>query len=82
MNTERLMLKGRKAELDAKACELVLNINANAEAARALLALAGIAPPDKLKLNDALINLKEAFNQQQELGKVRTELAQIEERLA
>lgn len=82
MSTDRLMLKGRKAELDAKACELVLKINGNAEAVRALLTMAGIESPDKLKLNEALSNLNEAKTQQDELNAVRKELAQIEERLA
>lgn len=82
MNTERLMLKGRKAELNPLANELILKINANAEAARALLNMAGLVPPDKLDLNGASINLNEAIELQRELNDVRKELTQIEERLA
>lgn len=81
MNTDRLMLKGRQSELCALGNELILKINANAEAARALLNMAGLIPPDKLDLNGALINLSEALELQRELNDARKELTQIEDRL-
>lgn len=82
MNPERLIQKGRQAELKVLKLDLVLKIEANLRAAKVLLAMVGISPVEKVDIGGAAQQLNEANELKRELNEVLTELKTIDEALA
>jgi hypothetical protein len=82
LNTERAILKGRLSDLKLRKMELMTAAGANIKAVKNALAAASVTPIEKIDLEGAMVNLKEAVAQKHELAGVLEQIAAIEAELA
>lgn len=81
MNPERAVLKGHLSDLKTQKLDLDLKIDANIKAAKALLAGASITPIDRIDLDGAVVNLKEAADLKKQRTDVMKKITTIEQEL-
>lgn len=81
MNTERAILKGHLSDLKERKMKLELQIDANIKAAKVLLAGSSVTPIDRIDIEGAYINLKEAAELKQKRAQAVADIAKIEQEL-
>jgi len=81
MNLERAALKGELAGLKENKTSLVLKIDANIRAAKALLSMSAIKPIDEIDVDGAAVQLSEASALKVKLSGVVAKITAIEKEL-
>ncbi len=82
LKTERLILRGKLAELKQEKMRLATALDANVKAAKAPLAASMVTPLAELDLATAHANLSEALEQQRNYRELCAKIAELEQELA
>lgn len=82
MNTERMVLKGQLADLKMEKMELATAISAKIKAAKSLLAGAAITPIEKIDVQGASLQLREAAGLKQQYAEICEKIRTVEAELA
>ncbi len=82
LRTERLILRGKLAELKQQKMQLATALDANIKAAKAPLAASAVTPLVDLDLATAHANLSEALEQQRRYRELCRQIAELEKELA
>lgn len=82
MNTERAILRGHLSELEHQEKRLITAYEANIGAVKNALVAIKLTPISRHNLDGAMVNLKEAAEQKDQLAEVRAKIADIREELA
>lgn len=81
MNTEIAALKGHLSDLKMRKMDLELKIDANIKAVKQLLAASAITPIDRIDVDAAVVNLREAATLKRERAEVIEKIGKIEQEL-